>query len=91
MIYYRSWENDGTLYSCIFVNGEWCKVSMEKFLENKILYVFIIKNIKHYLKFKCFNDDDKEFLKISGINYLIEDNIEDNNEDNNINSNIIKF
>lgn len=35
-------------------------------IKNKILNVFIIKDIKLLFKFlNVFNDDDKEFLKIS--------------------------
>src|ERR1051325_3589579 len=80
-------ENDNTLYSCIFVSREWCQMAVPFLWKNpwkKIDYNkrdYTVNQFK--VLFNCFlmmlSKESKEFLKLNGINFLVESQ---NNHDN---------
>ena len=81
-------ENDKALYSCIFVNREWCQVAIPFLWKNpwkKFDSTYRTNQLanRHKILFKCFlmmiSKESKEFLKINGINLLIEDTSSQNN------------
>src|SRR5436190_9575657 len=68
-------ENDKTLYSCIFVNREWCQIAIPILWKNPWKKMFTANQYEILLK--CFlmlmPKESKELLKKGGINFLIED------------------
>src|SRR2546429_1281916 len=79
-------ENYKALYSCIFVNREWCQVAIPFLWKNpwKKWKFYNYAQINQYkILFKCFlmmiSKESKEFLKMNGINLLIEDTFPQSN------------
>src|SRR3954462_12990160 len=75
-------ENDESLYSCILVNKEWCQIAVPFLWKNPWKKVNNSTTNRSKKLFNCFlmmmPEESKEFLKMNGIKFLVEDSFSKN-------------